>query len=176
MAVADGGDGVGGDGVSSLPPSLCEDGAARLRCPWRFVDGEEPLQGEARLDDGAGALRERDGEVVVLDGDEQAGGFEVGDDLFARDEAVEAVVGRAGQVDVRGLVEDGERGQRVALADGEVVGVVRGRDLDRAGAELGLRPVVGEDGDLAVRAAVDGAQWQRDELADEVRCSARRSG
>ena len=43
-----------------------------------------------------------------------------------------------------------ERGQVVALADGEVVGVVRGRDLDGAGAELGLGPVVGEDGDLAV--------------------------
>ena len=109
---------------------------------------------------------------MVLDGNEQAGGFEVGDDLFARNEAVEAVVGRAGQSDVRGRVEDGERGESVALADGEVVGVVRGRDLDRAGAELGLRPVVGEDGDFAVRAVVDGAQWQRDELADEVRCSA----
>ena len=68
-----------------------------------LVYGEEPLQGEARLDDGAGALRDCDGEVVVLDVDEQAGGFEVGDDLFARNEAVEAVVGRAGQVDVRRL-------------------------------------------------------------------------
>ena len=47
----------------------------------------------------------------------------------------------------------------MALADGEVVGVVRGRDLDGAGAELGLGPVVGEDGDLAVwlsEAAVSG--------------------
>jgi hypothetical protein len=68
---------------------------------------------------------------------------------FAGFEAVEAVVGRAGQIDVRGLVHDGEVGQVVALADGEVVGVVRGRDLDGAGAELGLRPVVGEDGNLA---------------------------
>ena len=41
-------------------------------------------------------------------------------------------------------------GEVVALADGEVVGVVGGRDLDGAGAELGFGPVVGEDGDLAV--------------------------
>ena len=38
----------------------------------------------------------------------------------------------------------------MALADGEVVGVVRGRDFDGAGAELGFGPVVGEDGDFAV--------------------------
>ncbi len=132
----------------SLPPLLREDRGTRTFCAsGNFVDGEEPLQGEARLDDGAGALRECDGQVVVLDGDEQAGGFEVGDDLFARSEAVEAMIGRAGKGDVRALVEDGERRQGVALADGEVVRVVRGRDLDRASAELGLRPVVGEDGD-----------------------------
>ncbi len=75
--------------------------------------------------------------------------------LFARFVAVEAVVGRAGEEDVGGLVEDGEVGQVVALADGEVVGVVRGCDLDGAGAELGLGPVVGEDGDLAVGLTVD---------------------
>ena len=45
------------------------------------------------------------------------------------------------------------RRQVVALADGEVVGVVGGRDLDRAGAELGLDPVVGDDGDLAAHRA-----------------------
>jgi len=37
----------------------------------------------------------------------------------------------------------------LALADGEVVGVVRGRDLDGAGAELGLGPVVGDYGDIS---------------------------
>ena len=104
---------------------------------------------------------------MVLDVNEQAERVHVGDDALAGGEAVEAVVGRSGQVDVGRRVEDGERGERVALADGEVVGVVRGRDLDRAGAELGLRPLVGQDGDFAVGAAVDGAQWQRDDLADE---------
>jgi hypothetical protein len=55
----------------------------------------------------------------------------------------------------------------VALADGEVVGVVRGRYLDGAGAELGLRPVVGEDGNLARRSSRNTAEGQRDQLADE---------
>ena len=32
---------------------------------------------------------------VILDGDQQAGGFEVGDDLFAGVEAIETMVGRA---------------------------------------------------------------------------------
>ena len=87
---------------------------------------------------------------VILDGDQQARVLEVGDNLFAGGEAVEPVVRRARQYHVRGLVEDGERRQRVALADGEVVRIVRGRDLNGASAELGLRPVVGEDGNLAI--------------------------
>ena len=45
---------------------------------------------------------------MVFDVDEEAGGFEVGDDALAGLEAVEAVVGRAGEIDVRGLVQDGE--------------------------------------------------------------------
>ena len=38
----------------------------------------------------------------------------------------------------------------VPLAEGEVVGIVRGRDLDRAGAELAAHPVVENDGNLAI--------------------------
>ncbi len=125
----DGVDGVSGDAL-----------AAGVGC---LVDGEEPLHGETRLDDDAGALREADGVGVVFDGDEEAEGFEVGDDLFACGVAVEAVVGRAGESDVRGFVEDAGLREVVALADGEVVGVVGGRDFDGSGAELGLGPVVG---------------------------------
>ncbi len=84
-------------------------------------------------------------------------------------EAIEAVVGRAGEIDVRGLVHDDGRGQVVALADGEVVGVVRGRDLDGAGAELGLGPVVGEDGDFACWFSKDAGEWESDQFADEFR-------
>ena len=51
----------------------------------------------------------------------------------------------------------------IALADKEVVGVVRGRDLHDAGAELAVDVVVGDDGDLAA------GERQDDGLADEVR-------
>src|SRR5260370_862245 len=119
-----------------------------------LVDGEEPLQREARLDDDTGALAEADGVGVVFDGFEEALRFEIGDDALAGGVAIEAVVGRAGEEDVGGLIEDAGAGQVVALADGEVVGVVGGRDLAGAGAELGLAPVVGEAGDLAVGASV----------------------
>ncbi len=38
----------------------------------------------------------------------------------------------------------------VALPEGEVVGVVRGGDLDRAGAEVAADPFVEDDGNFAV--------------------------
>ena len=38
----------------------------------------------------------------------------------------------------------------MALAEGEVVGIVRGRDFDRAGAEVAADPLVENDGNLAV--------------------------
>jgi hypothetical protein len=50
---------------------------------------------------------------------------------------------------VRGLVHDVDAGQVVALAEGEVVGVVRGRDFDGSGAEVAADPFVEDDGDLA---------------------------
>ena len=87
--------------------------------------------------------------------------------LLAGGVAVEAVVGRAGEQDVRGFVEDGQAGQVVPLADGKVVGIVRGSDLDRAGAELRVGPLVGDDGDFAVCAAVDAGERHDDVLADE---------
>ena len=44
------------------------------------LDLDEPLLREARLDDVLRAVAEADGVVVVFDGDQQACGFEVGDD------------------------------------------------------------------------------------------------
>ena len=85
-------------------------------------------------------------------------------DALAGGVAVEAVVGRAGKSDMSGLIEDRKAGQVVALADGEVVRVVGWRDLHGAGAELGLGPVVGENGDFAVRPAVDAGEWDADFL------------
>ena len=50
----------------------------------------------------------------------------------------------------------------VALAGFEIVGIVRGRDLDDAGAEFGIGEVVEDDGDLAVH------QRQRDGFAVQI--------
>ena len=111
------------------------------------------------------------GHGMVFDLDEQAKLVEVGDDALAGDVAVESVVFRAGEIDGGGRREDVEAGEVVALADGEVVGVVRGRDLNGTGAELGVGPVVGDDGNLAT-----GEGQGLSSLAEEVLCSARRLG
>jgi hypothetical protein len=60
------------------------------------------------------------------------------------------------------LVHDRDAGQPVALADLEVVGVVRGRHLDRARAEARVDVFVGDDRDPPV------GQRQRDRAADQV--------
>ena len=62
-------------------------------------------------------------------------------------EAREALAGRGGHAAV--LADHADLGQAVAAADLEVVRVVAGRDLQRAGAELGLDVVVGDDRQLA---------------------------
>ena len=54
------------------------------------LDLDEPLGGEARLDDGLAAVAMADVVGVVLDGAEQALLFEVGDDALAGRVAVEA--------------------------------------------------------------------------------------
>ena len=51
---------------------------------------------------------------------------------------------------MRVLVHDVDLRQVVALAGFEIVGIVGGRHLHRAGAEFGLRQFVGDDGDLAI--------------------------
>jgi hypothetical protein len=150
----DGGDGLGSDGVST--------GGGR------FIDGHEPLHGEARLDDGAGALADGDRHGMAFDGYQEAGGFKVGDDPLAGGEAVETVIGGAGEINVGRRVEDVGLGKVVALADGEVVGVVGGGDLDGAGSELGLGPLVGEEGDVALRCFADLRQRKDEELPEQI--------
>jgi hypothetical protein len=71
---------------------------------------------------------------------------EIGDDRFARVEAVEAAILLGGVVvDLRVEREDLDRREVVAQADLVVVEVVRGRDLDDAGAEFAVDVVVGDD-------------------------------
>ncbi len=85
---------------------------------------------------------------------EQAQRFEIGNDALPRLEAVEPAIG-LGRVVVerRVLVEHVDLRQIVALADLEVVEVVRRRDLHRARALLGIGVLVGDDRDLSARPA-----------------------
>ena len=120
------------------------------RAVLTLVDRDEPLRGEARLDHGFAAVAVADVVDVVLDARQEALLFEVGDDFLARDVAIEAGVGAAVLVDVGAVVHHVDRGQMVALADGEVVGIVRGRDFDGAGAEFAADPGIDHDGNLAI--------------------------
>ena len=109
---------------------------------------DEPLGGEARLDHGLAAIALADGVGVIFHG--IAGlVFELGDDSLARLIAIEPGEWTGHFVEVRGFIHDVDGLEFVALADGVVVGIVRRRDFDRAGAELRADPRVGDDGDFA---------------------------
>ena len=111
---------------------------------------------------GFAAIALAESELVVLDFDEGADLFEVGDDGFAGVEAIDAGVG-AGSGGHHGVfVDDLDFGQIVALAGFEIVEVVRGGDFDHAGAEFGVGQIVEDDGDLAIH------QRKLDGLAVEV--------
>ena len=118
----------------------------------RLGHRDEPLVGEHRLDDLASALAAWHGETMLACCFQQALRLQVGDDLLACDEAVEAAIGRRRVVVERGVeVQHAEHRQTVALADRIVVGVVCRRDLDNAGAELAVDIGIGDHRDLAAR-------------------------
>ena len=117
---------------------------------WLPVDGHEPLRGETRLDHRLAAVAVAHVVDVILDASQGAPRFQVLDDLFASGKAVEARVDAAVFVDVAAVVHDVDRGQMVPLADGEVVGIVRGSHLHRTSAEFAANPRVDDDGDLAI--------------------------
>ena len=117
----------------------------------------EPLVGEIRLEDRAAAVAVADGVGVRLRGVEE---FLLAQFLQQRLAAFEAVHARvfAGVLVHRAvLVHDVDLREVVAQAHLEVGRVVRGRDLDRAGAEFRVHRVVGDDRDLAL----DDRQHQR---------------
>ena len=132
--------------------------AGRRRLAHRHV----PLLGQRRLDDFAGAAAARHHHLVRLLRDDEAGGAQVLEHALARDVAVEpAVLRRRVVVDGRGQREDRDRLEVVALADFEVVEVVRRRDLHATGAELAVDHRVGDHRNRPA------GQRQRDLLADE---------
>ncbi len=128
-----------------------------------FAHGDEPLVGEHRFDDHAGAVAARYFEFVLLGFLEHACGFEIGDDLFACNETIQALIllGRM-FVDLCIQCEDGDHLQLVTLSHRIVVEVMRRSDFHHAGAEFLVHIFVGDDGDVAV------AQRQFHLLADEV--------
>ena len=81
----------------------------------------------------------------------QSGGFELGDDLLARLEAVECRDNRSGAfvVELRVGREDVDQRQVVALADLVVVEIVRRRDLHAARAECRVDVRIGDDRESA---------------------------
>ena len=115
------------------------------------LDLHEPLRRKPRLDDGlaAAALAQRD--HVVFRADQEAALLQVFQHFLPRLEAVETLVRAGVLVHLRDFVHHVDLRQVVAQAGLEVVGIVRRRDLHRAGAELGIgEDVVGDDRDLAI--------------------------
>ena len=128
-----------------------------------LAHGDKPLVGQHGLDHLAGAGANRHHELVLFHFDQGADGFEVGHHGLARHEAVHApVFGGCVVVDGGLQRQHADHGQLVALAHGIVVWVVRGCDLDHAGAEFLVYIVVGDHRNLAV------AQGQVDHLPDQV--------
>lgn len=125
-------------------------------------DLDPPLHGQAGLDGRLAARAVADAVGVrPLLGDDAALGAQRGDDGGAGLQTVQALEGTVGRDDGV-LVHDREGRQVVTLADLEVVRVVGRGHLDRAGAELGVDVLVGDDRDGAV------GQRQPDQLADQV--------
>ena len=123
----------------------------------------EPLVGEHRLDDLAGAHADRHRVLVRHRLLEEALRLEVAQHRLPRVVAVEALVRRgAVLVDLRVEREDRDQRDAVAQRAGVVVEVVRAGDLDAARAELAVDEVVGDDRNAPV------AERQVDELADQV--------
>ena len=99
---------------------------------------------------------------VILDLDEIAALLQIGHHAAAGFEAVEAGVGAGGGGHDAVFVDHLDLRQVVAASGFEIVEVVRGGDLDHAGAEFGVGQLVEDDGDLAIH------QGQLDGLAVQV--------
>ncbi len=111
----------------------------------------EPLRRKPRLDDGLAAIAFSQRDNVVLRADQKAASFKIFEHLLPRFEAVQSLVRTGVLVHLRDFVHHVNLRQVVAQAGLEIVGIVRRRDLHRAGAELGIgEDVVGDDRDLAI--------------------------
>jgi hypothetical protein len=133
--------------VVGLRPPRRHDGDApvvrgRQRHLGQRLDVDVPLLGDERLHHGLAAIAEPDGVTVRLDAVDEPQRLHVLDDLLARLEAIHpgVLAGRRRHLAVES--DDGADGQAVPLADLEVDRIVARRDLDDAGAELGIDRLV----------------------------------
>ncbi len=115
------------------------------RARGELVHAHEPLQRDQRLDPLARAVRERHVVHVGLRARDPPLLAQLGHHGLARVERGHPgeLPGRLGHAAV--LADRGDLLEAVLAADLEVVGIVAGRDLQRAGAELGLDVGVGDD-------------------------------
>ena len=134
----------------------------------------EPLLAEPRLDDRLAAVAVVDLDRAVFDLLDEPLRVEVRHDALARGEAIEALIG-ALRCDRAVAVQHVDCADlAVALPHFVVVGVVRRRDLDAAGAERRIGPFVGDQRDLAARqrqrdlAALLGERCDLREVGDQL--------
>ena len=113
------------------------------------LNPDKPLRREQRLNHGLAAVALADGVHVVAHPCQQLLRFQIGQNPLPRLVAIETGIRAGGGIHVRRLVHHADRRQALALPQGEIVGVVRGRHLDRAGTEVAAHPGVGHDGNLA---------------------------
>ncbi len=142
--------------------------AASAACGKR-LHFHEPLVRIVRLDHGVAAVAVAHRMGVVFYFFNKAERLHVRDHLLAAGKTVHAdVFLRDGAGHAAGLVHDHDGRHGVAQAHLKVVRVVRGRHLDRAGAEFPVHEIVGDDGDFTI----DKRQHKRS--FPQAPCSARR--
>jgi hypothetical protein len=160
-----------------LLPALGDDASVAFAHRREGALGERlhvdvPLVGEIGLDRHVGAVAMRDHVDVRLDLLEVAVFFQERDDALTRLEAVEPIecehrveIGEGGEALAEAVVgepqpgfraHDVDKPQPVPAPDLEIVEVVRRRDLDRAGALLGIGICVGDDRDAPPDERQDG--------------------
>ena len=143
------------------------DHAQSLLCKGLHLD--EPLGGDDGLHVVVAAVAGADVVGIGLGLFEQAKGLQIRHDGLPRLVAVHAEVAPAVFIDRAVVGNDLDAFQIVAQTDLKVVGVVRGRHLDAAGAEIHLHVVVGHDGDLAVHERKDAGLSHQMRVAFVVR-------
>ena len=128
-----------------------------------FGQVHKPLTGEHGLNHCACALGFWLHEFVWCGFHQQTCGIQIGNDLFARNEPIHALI-RCGCMGIDGGIEvqNGQHFEVMAFAHRVVVEVMRRGDFERACAELRVGVVIGDDGNCTV------AQRQFDHFTDEV--------